>query len=75
MIPYINLTSGLEYLPGDYRLVRIQSSHLESNALWKVIMELDYGILFDAALHGVTLYDCWSRRGPTTRAQWLGIRG
>lgn len=73
--PYINLTSGLEYLHEvpTAKLVRIQSSHLESNALWAVIMELDYNFLFDAAIKGVILYDCWSRRGATTRAQWLGV--
>lgn len=75
MINYINLTSGLEWVPyvKDYKLCYIKSSHLESGALWKLIHELDYGFLIDAALHGITLYDCGSRNGAISRAQWMGI--
>lgn len=83
MIGYLNLTSGLEYLerPGihhcyhEFKLVRIQSSHLESGALWKVIDHLDYGFLIDAALVGVELFDCGSRGGksPEARACWQGV--
>lgn len=82
MIAYINLTSGLEHLlrpevhhEPAFKLVRIQSSHLESAALWKVIDHLDYGFLIDAAMFGVTLYDCGSRGGksPEARAAWQGV--
>lgn len=74
-IPYLNLTSGLEMINRfpDARLVRIQSSQLETYALWKVIAGLDYGFLFDAALSGVALIDCGSRRSAVSRAQWQGV--
>lgn len=74
VVQYVNLTSGLElYTPG-MKLVRIQSSHLESKALWKVIFDLDYGFLFDAALNHVSLYDCGPRGvRPDSRAQWQGV--
>lgn len=74
---YLNLTSGLEYISVypelEFSLVRIQSSHLEAGALWKVIEGLDYDFLINAALGGVVLYDCGSRRGELSRAQWMGI--
>lgn len=75
MINYLNLTSGLEFAPeiDDYKLVRIQSSHFEANAMWSCVSDLDYGFLIDAATAGVTIYDCGSRRGEDTRAQWKGI--
>lgn len=72
-VNYANLTSGLEIAPTGSRLVRVQSSRLESKALWPVIADLDYGFLFDAAMHGVRLFDCGSRGGPISRAQWQGI--
>jgi hypothetical protein len=73
MINYANLTSGLEGCPADSKLVRIQSSHLEAQAYWSVLADLDYGFLFDAAIHGIFLYDCGSRRGEESRAQWYGV--
>lgn len=75
MIPYLNLTSGLELRPlyPTARLVRIQSSHLEAHAFSKAIAALDYQFLFDAADEGVLLLDCWSRKPPLTRAQWQGV--
>lgn len=77
MKTYVNLTSGLEAIKifdlKDYGLVRIQSSHLEANALWKLIAHLDYAFLIDAATQGVMLWDGGSRNGPISRAQWKGI--
>lgn len=73
MIKYINLSSGLEMADGDAKLVRIQSTHLEQNSLWHVLVELDYQFLFDAAYHGVSLHDCGSRGGEESRAQWKGL--
>lgn len=75
LVTYLNLTSGLEaapWFPGA-KLVRIQSSHLESFALWSVIAHVDYGFLIDAATTGVVLVDGGSRRGPESRAQWQGV--
>lgn len=75
MMNYLNLTSGLEFARdvSDCKLVRIQSSHFEANAMWSCISDLDYGFLIDAATVGVNLYDCGSRRGKETRAQWKGV--
>lgn len=73
MINYANLTSGLESCPSDAKLVRIQSSHIELNNLWHVIVEVDYQFLIDAAYHGIVLYDSGSRRGAISRAQWKGV--
>lgn len=75
MIPYLNLTSGLEFAPEvpNFRLVRIQSSNFESNKMWAAVMDTDYSFLIDAALHGVLLHDCGSRRGAETRVQWKGV--
>jgi hypothetical protein len=73
MINYINLTSGLEYAPRDSKFVRIQSSHMEGNHPWKIINDLDYGFLIDAALVGVNLYDAGSRSGEVSRAIWQGV--
>lgn len=72
---YLNLTSGLEVADhfNGFRLVRIQSSQLETFALWPVIAHLDYGFLIDAATCGVVLVDCGSRRSAVSRAQWQGI--
>lgn len=74
-VNYLNLTSGLEWAGkvSGWRLVRIQSSHFESNRMWNAAFCLDYQFLIDAATHGVNLYDCGSRRGEETRAQWKGV--
>jgi len=74
-VPYLNLTNGLEFIDevDDPRLVRMQSTHLEQKLLWRFIVETDYQFLIDAALRGVNFYDCGSRNGAVSRAQWLGI--
>ena len=75
-VNYLNLTSGLEWVPymtEPYKLVRIQSSHFETNAKWSAILDLDYSFLIDAAMGYVTLYDCGSRNGALSRAQWQGV--
>lgn len=76
-VNYLNLTSGLEWVDhmhGEpYKLVRIQSTHFEGNSKWSAIMDLDYSFLIDAAMRGVLLYDCGSRNGEVSRAQWLGV--
>ncbi len=82
MTNYLNLTSGLEWLNVNnetfnseepYKLVRIQSSQLEAGKLWSIILDLDYQFLFDAAIGEVKLFDCGSRSGETSRAQWYGV--
>lgn len=72
---YVNLTSGLEWSNhiDGFRVVRLQSSHFEANAMWTAIMDVDYAFLVDAATTGVILYDCGSRNGAETRAQWKGV--
>lgn len=72
---YLNLTSGLEWAKEveNYSLVRIQSSHFEATKMWSAVMHCDYQFLIDAATCGVNLYDCGSRSGEMTRAQWMGI--
>lgn len=74
---YLNLTSGLEWVPlmnGEpYSLVRIQSTHFEGNSKWSALMDLDYSFLIDAAMTGVVLHDCGSRNGEMSRAQWMGV--
>lgn len=76
-VNYLNLTSGLEWVPQmnnePYKLVRIQSSHFEGNRKWSAIMDLDYTFLIDSAMHGTILHDCGSRNGEVSRAQWLGV--
>lgn len=77
MINYLNLTSGLEWVPKmrnePYKLVRIQSTHFEANSKFSAIMDLDYQFLIDAAIEGVVLHDCGSRNGQVSRAQWQGV--
>lgn len=75
MLNYLNLSSGLEWAPiiKEYKLVRIQSSHFEANRKWSSIADLDYQFLIDAAMLGVNLYDCGSRSGDLSRAQWQGV--
>lgn len=75
MINYLNLSSGLEWakIITEYKLVRIQSSNFESNRKWTAAIDLDYQFLIDAAINGVKLFDCGSRNGETSRAQWQGI--
>lgn len=75
-VNYLNLTSGLEWVPKmtePYKIVRIQSTHFEGNNKWSAIMDLDYSFLIDAAMYGVVLHDCGSRNGDVSRAQWMGI--
>lgn len=74
MINYLNLTSGLEWASRitNYKLVRIQSTHFECNCKWTAVLDTDYQFLIDAATEGVTLFDCGSRSGEMSRAQWQG---
>jgi len=74
-VPYLNLTNGLEFIDevDDPKLVRIQSTQLEQKLLWDVIIGTDYQFLIDAALYGVDFYDCGSRSGSVSRAQWIGV--
>ena len=72
---YVNLTAGIEHLTNNdmpYGVVRIQSSQLESQSLWKVINGLDYQFLIDACLHGVILKDA-SAHKDMSRVLFQGI--
>ena len=72
---YVNLTAGIEHLAYadmEHGVVRIQSSQLESQSLWKVINGLDYQFLIDACLHGVVLRDV-SAHKDMSRALFQGI--
>jgi hypothetical protein len=81
---YVNLTNGLEALPGltalvpagELRFTRMQSSHAEASAYDKLLAELDHDLLWSlAAGHTCYLYDFASRnpRRGVSRAQFLGV--
>jgi hypothetical protein len=78
---YLTMTHGVEAAlfgavdPRTARLVRIQSSHLESKSFWKILQDLDYGFMIDACTDGVALVDRTSRQRACgmSRALYQGV--
>lgn len=74
-IYYLNLTNGIEFVNkfDNAKLIRIQSSALESSCFDKVIYELDYQFLMDLAQgHIITVVDASSKH-EKSRSIWQGL--
>lgn len=75
-INYINLTNGIEAIPilsEGYHFIRIQSTQCEQKHWDRVIQELDYDFLINAALgNECVIYDYGARK-PNARAMYQGV--
>jgi len=76
-INVINLTTGLEWLPGIRAdaFSRLQSSHLEGAHWQKFLDSVDENILYHLATgHKVVIHDCGSRNPDgISRVVWQGV--
>lgn len=75
-IDYINLTNGIESLPMNpdgFRFIRIQSTMCEQKNWDRLIQDLDYDFLLNAAIgNECAVYDYGARK-PISRAVYQGI--
>lgn len=75
-VNYINLTNGIEAIPilsEGYHFIRIQSTQCEQKHWDRVIQELDYDFLINAALgNECVIYDYGARK-PNARAMYQGV--
>lgn len=75
-INYINLTNGIESLPtlpDGFRFIRIQSTICERKMWNRLIQELDYDFLLNAAIgNKCVIYDYGARK-PVPRAVYQGV--
>lgn len=76
-IHYINLTNGIEAIPSlsgiEYRFIRIQSTLCEQKNWDRILQELDYDFLMNAALgNEIIVYDFGANK-PIPKAVYLGL--
>ena len=75
-INYVNLTNGIEalpMLPNGYRFIRIQSTICEQKLWDRLIQDLDYDFLMNAALGNECIVYDYGARKPIPRAAYQGI--
>lgn len=74
-IHYLNLTNGIEYCKwiDNYRFIRIQSSHCESKAWNKLLMDLDNDFLMNIAIGNECIVHDASQKKLLSRALFQGI--
>lgn len=76
---YVNIASGLEWLERPCfaeppHFIRIPSTWCEQGEWDRVFMSIDADLLMHLALgHRCVVYDCGSRKGWYSRAQWQAL--
>lgn len=75
-INYINLTNGIEVLPvltDEFKFIRIQSTACEQKLWDRIIQDLDYDFLLNAAIgNECVIYDYGAKK-PIPRAIYQGV--
>ena len=74
---YINLTNGIEAIPtidGEYSFIRIQSTACEQKLWDRLILDLDYDFLMNAALGNQCLIYDFGAKKVVPRAVYQGVK-
>lgn len=75
-INYINLTNGIEVLPvltDEFRFIRIQSTACEQKLWDRIIQDLDYDFLLNAAMDNECVIYDYGAKKPIPRAIYQGV--